>query len=58
MSVSNFRHSPLPAPTEEYDAEQQRQLLRALELYFSQLDSDRVARQTLIQRYIMLNSNQ
>lgn len=40
MALKNFRASPLPNPPQEYDAQYIRQLIRGLELYFSQLDSN------------------
>lgn len=39
MGMERFRVSPLPNPTPEYDPETQRQLIRVLEVYFAQLDS-------------------
>jgi hypothetical protein len=39
MAMEKFRAAPLPNPTVEYDAETQRQLIRVLEVYFNQLDS-------------------
>lgn len=39
MAMEKFRAPPLPNPTTEYDTLQQTQLIRAIELYFSQLDS-------------------
>lgn len=39
MALTNFKASPLPNPPPEYDAQYIRQLIRVLELYFSQLDS-------------------
>ena len=39
MAMEKFRAAPLPNPTIEYDAETQRQLIRVLEVYFNQLDS-------------------
>jgi len=39
MALDNFRAPPLPAPPAQWDAQYMRQLIRALETYFSQLDS-------------------
>jgi len=39
MALTAFKHSPLPNPTQEYDAQYVRQLIRVIELYFNQLDS-------------------
>jgi hypothetical protein len=39
VALVNFKHSPLPAPPQEYDAQYVRQLIRVIELYFNQLDS-------------------
>ena len=39
MALTAFKHSPLPNPTLEYDAQYVRQLIRVIELYFNQLDS-------------------
>ena len=39
MALERFRASPLPIPPSEYSPEHFRQLIRVLELYFSQLDS-------------------
>lgn len=39
MAMDRFRASPLPNPPIEYDPQYMRQLLRGIELYFSQLDS-------------------
>ena len=39
MALEKFRASPLPIPPAEYSPEHFRQLIRVLELYFSQLDS-------------------
>ena len=39
MAMDRFRASALPNPPGEYDARYMRQLLRGIELYFSQLDS-------------------
>lgn len=39
MAMIAFRHSPLPRPTREYSEEQMSQMVRVLELYFNQLDS-------------------
>ena len=40
MALDRFRASPLPNPPEMYDAQYVRQLIRVIELYFSQLDSN------------------
>jgi len=39
MALDRFRAAPLPNPTEEWDAQYMRQVIRILENYFSQLDS-------------------
>lgn len=39
MAMKKFRVSPLPLPPAEYNPEYMTQLLRVMELYFSQLDS-------------------
>lgn len=39
MAMEKFRAAPLPNPTTQYEAETQRQLIRVLEVYFNQLDS-------------------
>jgi hypothetical protein len=39
MALEKFRASPLPIPPAEYSPEHFRQLIRVIELYFSQLDS-------------------
>lgn len=39
MALERFRAPPLPNPPQEYDPTYVRQLIRGLELYFSQLDS-------------------
>ncbi len=39
MALKLFRASPLPSPPPDYDPQYGRQLIRVLELYFSQLDS-------------------
>lgn len=39
MALENFRASSLPNPGPEYDPQYLRQLIRSIELYFSQLDS-------------------
>jgi hypothetical protein len=39
MAMEKFRAAPLPNPTPEYSAETQQQLIRVLEVYFNQLDS-------------------
>lgn len=40
MAMDKFRASPLPNPPTQWDAQYGRQLIRTLELYFSQLDSN------------------
>jgi len=40
MALTKFRASPLPNPPSEYDAQYIRQVIRVLETYFSQLDSN------------------
>lgn len=40
MALDLFRASPLPNPSGDYDPQYVRQLIRVLELYFSQLDSN------------------
>lgn len=39
MAMEKFRAAPLPNPTPEYSVETQQQLIRVLEVYFNQLDS-------------------
>lgn len=39
MALERFRAPPLPNPPQDYDPTYVRQLIRGLELYFSQLDS-------------------
>ena len=39
MALDRFRASPLPGPTQEWDPQYMRQVIRVLENYFSQLDS-------------------
>tara|TARA_R110000868_G_scaffold10426_11_gene51169 strand:- start:1961 stop:2341 length:381 start_codon:yes stop_codon:yes gene_type:complete len=39
MALENFRASSLPNPGPEYDPQYIRQLIRTIEIYFSQLDS-------------------
>lgn len=39
MAMEKFRAAPLPNPTQDYSPEQMRQLIRVLEVYFNQLDS-------------------
>jgi hypothetical protein len=39
MALEKFRAAPLPNPSKEYDPQYIRQLIRTIELYFSQLDS-------------------
>ena len=40
MAMDKFRFPPLPNSPKEYDAQYMRQVLRTLENYFSQLDSN------------------
>ena len=40
MALTRFRAPPLPNPPPSYDSQYIRQFIRALELYFSQLDSN------------------
>jgi len=40
MALTLLNFSPLPIPPEEYSPQYGRQLIRTLELYFSQLDSN------------------
>lgn len=40
MALDKFRAPPLPNPPPEYDPQYFRQFLRAIEIYFSQLDSN------------------
>jgi hypothetical protein len=40
MALTNFRASPLPNPPLQYDAQYMRQMIRVIELYFGQLDSN------------------
>jgi hypothetical protein len=40
MALTKFKASPLPNAPSEYDAQYIRQLIRVLETYFSQLDSN------------------
>ena len=40
MALKNFRAAPLPNPPAQYDAQYIRQVIRVLETYFSQLDSN------------------
>lgn len=40
MGMQKFRAPRLPNPADEYDRQQIHALLRSLEVYFSQLDSD------------------
>ena len=40
MALTNFRASPLPNPPAEYEPQYIRQLMRVIENYFSQLDSN------------------
>jgi hypothetical protein len=39
MALERFRAPPLPNPPQDYDPTYVRQLIRVLELYFTQLDS-------------------
>ena len=39
MALEKFKAAPLPNPPVQYDPQYVRQLVRVLELYFSQLDS-------------------
>jgi hypothetical protein len=39
MALDNFRAPTLPNPPSDYDPQYIRQLIRAIELYFGQLDS-------------------
>lgn len=39
MALVNFKHSALPSPPQDYDAQYVRQLVRVIEIYFNQLDS-------------------
>lgn len=40
MALKFFRAPPLPNPPPEWDPQYMRQVIRSLELYFSQLDSN------------------
>lgn len=40
MALKNFRAAPLPNPPLQYDPQYIRQLIRVIEVYFSQLDSN------------------
>lgn len=40
MALDKFKASPLPNPPAQYDAQYIRQVIRVLEVYFNQLDSD------------------
>jgi hypothetical protein len=40
MALTKFRASPLPNPPAQYDPQYLRQLIRVIETYFSQLDSN------------------
>lgn len=40
MALTRFKASPLPNAPSEYDPQYIRQLIRVIELYFSQLDSN------------------
>lgn len=40
MALDRFRASPLPAPPAQWDPQYMRQVIRALEIYFNQLDSN------------------
>lgn len=39
MAMEKFRAAPIPSPPQQYDPQHIRQLIRVIELYFSQLDS-------------------
>jgi len=39
MAMEKFRAAPLPNPTPDYSPEQMQQLVRVIEVYFNQLDS-------------------
>lgn len=39
MAMDKFKFPPMPNPPPEWDAQYMRQVLRTLEVYFSQLDS-------------------
>jgi hypothetical protein len=40
MALTRFKAAPLPNAPSEYDAQYMRQVIRVLETYFSQLDSN------------------
>ena len=40
MAMDKFRAAPLPNPPTQWDAQYMRQVIRVLETYFSQLDSN------------------
>lgn len=40
MAMDKFRAAPLPNPPVQWDAQYMRQVIRVLETYFSQLDSN------------------
>ena len=40
MALTRFKASPLPNAPSEYDAQYMRQVIRVIETYFSQLDSN------------------
>lgn len=40
MALDNFRASPLPNPPAQWDPQYMRQVIRVLEIYFNQLDSN------------------
>ena len=40
MALDRFRAAPLPNPPSQYDPQYMRQVIRVLENYFSQLDSN------------------
>lgn len=40
MALTRFKASPLPNPPPQYDPQYLRQVIRVLETYFSQLDSN------------------
>lgn len=40
MALDNFRAAPIPNPPGQWDPQYMRQVIRVLELYFNQLDSN------------------
>lgn len=40
MALTNFKAAPLPNPPAQYDPQHIRQMIRVIEVYFSQLDSN------------------